>query len=582
MTGPKQRDRQAISPRAPGGASVRWPRVRWKLARWELARWPLTLALVAAALAWGRACPAQDVSAWEYSPYQVRIWIALDDAPSLAGMERPLARRLIERADVTFGAAWKVEAGPAPARARFDLTRRLSAMSVEVVEAYDSKALVAATGEDLDKLIVVSIAESPDGYLVQSRELDARARSFGRLESQLEGNRARLAAAASEVLVRAFTPITRIERTRGNTAYVRVRAAGLVDTAQSPVAIGPGAMLRPVFRRNDRRGRPVPGGLFAPPWTYLLPQGKERTLLECRILAGVRTPLSGRVSRRIERFALAAYARTNSTRLVLEAVETPGRPLVGYELYAKNVFDPPPSESSASPSQPPPGSAPPGEAAPPASPGAGPPASPTVGATEEDDQGLRLEFLGLTDWQGAIEIPVGGDSPVRILYVKNGNVPLARLPCAPGVEPQMTMSLKSDDLRLEAEGIVRGVQSSLMDVVCQRAVHAARIRKKIKDAKYDEAQALLDELRNMPGRDSFQVRLTQQKSRFRTSDSRMKAKIDDLFNVTKELVDKYLDSEEPNRLAAELRAAREGRAPAAASPAETAPATAAPAKTASS
>jgi hypothetical protein len=130
---------------------------------------------------------------------------------------------------------------------------------------------------------------------------------------------------------------------------------------------------------------------------------------------------------------------------------------------------------------------------------------------------------------------------VRILYVKNGNVPLARLPCAPGVEPVMTMSLKSDDLRLEAEGIVRGIQSSLMDVICQRAV-----------------QTLLDELRNMPSRDVFEVRLNNQRSRFRTPDRKMQAKIDELFTVTHELVSKYLDPNDANRLAAELKTARAG------------------------
>jgi hypothetical protein len=88
------------------------------------------------------------------------------------------------------------------------------------------------------------------------------------------------------------------------------------------------------------------------------------------------------VSKRIDRFALLATPRTNSTRLVLQSAETPAKPLVGYELYAKNVYEPPASETPAP------------AAAPPSEPAASAPAAPAdpgaqTPAAEEDEQGLN-------------------------------------------------------------------------------------------------------------------------------------------------------------------------------------------------
>ncbi|HEX5103897.1 MAG TPA: hypothetical protein VFV87_08815, partial [Pirellulaceae bacterium] len=54
-------------------------------------------------------------AAWEYSPYQVRIWVALETTPQLPPeLISPLSESLTARADSVMGAVWSVEVQPVP------------------------------------------------------------------------------------------------------------------------------------------------------------------------------------------------------------------------------------------------------------------------------------------------------------------------------------------------------------------------------------------------------------------------------------------------------------------------------------
>ena len=165
--------------------------------------------------------------------------------------------------------------------------------------------------------------------------------------------------------------------------------------------------------------------------------------------------------------------------------------------------------------------------------------------------------LGQTDWRGVIEIePI--KSGVRVIYVRNGRQLLARLPMVPGYYPEQVAILPNDDSRLKVESYVTGIQNSLLDLVIQQKVLEIRIQGKIKQKKYEEANTLLDELRELTSLEDLEV-LLQSKEReiFATKlDSRLEKKITSLFQQTRNLMNKYLDPELESNLVQELAKAR--------------------------
>ena len=138
-------------------------------------------------------------------------------------------------------------------------------------------------------------------------------------------------------------------------------------------------------------------------------------------------PLAGRSSASIEKLALCVRPWDETTELRLLTQGSAVRPLEGYEIFAKKPL----------------------------------PANPDVKNTSE--------LLGRTDWRGGILVPPG-EQLLRLIYVKNGSHLLARLPIVPGHLTQLSVELPSDDKRLEAEAFVKGMESTVMDLVARREI----------------------------------------------------------------------------------------------------------------
>ena len=188
------------------------------------------------------------------------------------------------------------------------------------------------------------------------------------------------------------------------------------------------------------------------------------------------------------------------------------RPLVGYELYLKN----------------------------------------------SEDEGSKL--VGRTDWQGLVTIPRIDGRPIQSLYVRNGRQLLGKLPIVAGHEALLVAKLRNDDLRLEAEGFLLGVQDSLVDLVARREVLATRIRQNIADGDLDEAEGLIKQLRRLDTQEDFSRRVQQRKSSLTSVDTTVQKKVDSLFADTRRLLGQYLNREQVERLASALREARSSSA----------------------
>lgn len=515
-------------------------------------------ALVLTLVALGASTAVAQQPVWHYSPYQIRVWVALAPAPELnAALEEHLLRTLHERSEAVALAPWTVTAEGVPAPVRGAMLAGLQWLTVEQLappqekdaqpSSSSSAPSTAPVGqssrlpsgdsppasptaaihdftpilEQNDKLMLLRVAPDRGGFVIDARELDCRTRQWSDIVSRRVGHAALIPLEAFRAVESVFRPLARIEAVKGKAVTVRLRAGGLVENSEGPAHLPDNRVLVPVVRFNDRYGLPRENGIQLAPWAFLNPQERLAAgRVQCELVAGVATPLGGRSSSRIEKYGLMAPARHDKTEVIVRArplsrTDTePPEPLAGYEIHERL-------------------------------PGA------------ED-----LTFVGRTDWRGLVEIEKT-DHPLRVLYVKNGARILSKFPVVPGLEPRVEVNVMNDDRRLEVEGFVLGLQGRIMDLLVAREVLALRIRKRISEKKFAEAAVLMNEMRTLPTRDQVQAELDQEAARQRAqpADRATRAAIDKLFTDTRDLINKHLDPTLAQTLARELSQAQQAPPP---------------------
>ena len=445
---------------------------------------------------------AEERVAFEYDPYRVTIWVAADASAQVPlSLASELAWQLQRDTDQVFDAAWEVQSSVCPAPLQQRVAQQLEQLTVESLRAEQPELL------DNDKLLLVAcLASETGGWRIGVRELDCRSRTFGEAVYRDVSQRENLPGAALSALVQAFAPIVRIELVDANKAVTRLRAGGLVSD-DSPAAVAAGELLQPVIRRNDRSGEPRAGGFQRLPFTFLEVQKREAHRVECLIHTGVRDAVAGR-SGRTERLALRVRPDPRGTRLVLKALGEPGSPLVEYEVL-----------------------------------------------TRAPRKEAELAPLGQSDWQGAIELPLG-EQPLQFVYVRHGSMMLARVPIVPGLVREQTLTLVNDDLRLLAESYFLAVQNNVMDLVARRELLAARIRLRVEEKDLTTAERMLVELRALTSRSELLRQIELQQVSYETSDKRLQAKIDKMFAELRKLLARHLNPRLIDEVTEEVQAAK--------------------------
>lgn len=446
--------------------------------------------------------PAQ--TSWQFSPYDVRVWLAV--TPRVSHEDRwveTLEELLPGQAQATYGATWNLQVTSAPQMLRTELALRNEPPAAERLEA-------AGDLKTADKLFTVVIDFQEGEHRLKVRELDVRTRIWSTPQERVTADAGLAPLLIWDAMSAAFTPLAKVEKVDGKQVAARVRAGGLIVGPASPAQIPAGSALQPVIRRNDRTGQPTKGGLQVVPWAVLDVTANEDALLTCTLYSGLRYAIPSRGGPRTERLALLMRPRNDSTTLHLQTRGNNSRPLPGYEVFAK------------------------------------------LPNSDED-----AKFLGLTDGAGNLTLPKS-DPPLRVLYVKNGGQLLARLPLVAGVEELASAKVPDDEMRLQAEGIVLALQSRVMDLTARREILAARIRARIKTGRLAEASQLIEEMRQMETRADLVKELDAQRQQVRSGERLTQMRIDKVLSDGRGLLTKFLDPRLPDTLSAELERARAG------------------------
>lgn len=471
--------------------------------------------------------PLAPVQPWEYSPYRIRVWLAAtSSAYTNPQVLADLQREIETWAESIIGAPWSLTISAPPAALESTV-----AYSSDIVTDVDIGAAQKEALKD-DKIVLVSLHTDPIGIQVRVRELDCHARIWGPTVTRDVRQPSTLCRAVFDAILAAFAPLARIEAGQGKTCIARARAGGLVLSSDSPASIGKGDVLRPIFRQNDRYGEPIKNRVQILPFTYLHVTSLDSvspSLLSCNVVSGMRGPIHGRSTSRRERWALRVRPAFDATEVVVESKPNtrtePKVRLAGMEVYAKTpVPEPAKVESKEE----------------------------RLAAEKKNPP----ELLGVTDWRGSLTIPNSG-STLRVMYVKNGGILLARLPIVAGVDQRVVAEVPDDNARLQAEGFVKGLNGEITDLVVQRQLIGVRLRKKISEGKLEEAQKLLDEFRSLKTLNDLQRMLDQQLTRQKpTTNAGVKQKIDKLYADEREMIAKYVGAEMLNQLTQELASAR--------------------------
>ncbi|MCS7238117.1 MAG: hypothetical protein NZ899_07590 [Thermoguttaceae bacterium] len=436
---------------------------------------------------------------WELQPYRVEIWLGVDatlnQRPKL---HEELVRGIGEDLARYVGSIWEWDIRPVEP----PLVRRF------VVEGEWPKDLWPQHWVGLehpDKAIVLAVTRSEDGFhRIFARELDLRSQSWGPRVKTGAATTEEILRAAFPLIWEAFCPVARLssldlERREGQ---LRIRAGGLFVRDPSLSLAHTGQIFRIYVRYNDRTGRAV--RIVEVPFSYMYVNSLQETGLLAQLVSGLRSPLSARRRGRTEQLFVATKPYMSQTRLLLRDRRQPERPLVAYSVFA------------------------------------------------QDPSGGRLQYLGQTDAEGAIVIPWQSQS-LKVLWVRNGQVPIARLPVALGAVPKVVAEIPSDDERLEAEGILLGVQQELLEVVTRRQLLIARIRRLLQLGQPERARQVFEQLQSLRSRDDLRRYLLTQRKRLVAREPATQKRIDQMFTKTEELLNVYLDPAPINELAAKLR-----------------------------
>ena len=130
----------------------------------------------------------------------------------------------------------------------------------------------------------------------------------------------------------------------------------------------------------------------------------------------------------------------------------------------------------------------------------------------------------------------------------------------PGLTTKEVADLAGDDMRLQAEAYVRGVQNAIIDLVAIRKLLAARIRLRLKKGQMEEAVGLLNALREQPNNEDLAKDMGTKQTGFLkeidTRNANQRRKVDIMFKETREMLGKQINQTVIRELEADVARAK--------------------------
>jgi len=423
---------------------------------------------------------------WELSPYRVHMALAVDSSarpqPALAA---ELAGSLTERVDAVIGPLWQLELQFAE-----DAAARRQCFEPQAIPAEQLPADLAA----FDKLMWLGVRATPTGYELRCREYDAYTQRWGSVHHRTVQQRAYLDEAAFGIVKTTFAPLAAIRPIADNDAQVELifKGSGLPRLAGNDPFIAPGDAYQPLFRRTDRQGNLLAGGVFPVSWTFLTTAAPKDNVWRADVYTGLRRAF-GIQRGRTEQVAIALRNPPGPAKVRFHARADKQQGLAGYEVF-RQARD---------------------------------------GSTA---------LVGVTDRDGTITVPPG-DEPVHMLLLRSEGQLLAKAPAPNGAGETLEAPIADNLSRLRAQAEAQVLREELVDVVARRAIMMGRVRALLKENRIEEARDLMTELDSLPSTSVFSRTIDSALKRVPPNDDpSVQRAIDKMFSSTREMLLKFLTS----------------------------------------
>lgn len=470
-----------------------------------------------------------------------------------------------------------------------------------------------STLREYDKLFIVHCEREAESYHLAVRELDCPMRLFGPTVHASTVSWKTVANLAADSIIRAFAPVARIEEANGKVVQLRNRAGGMASDL-NPVLIQPGDVLQPVIRKEDRRGAAI---MLEPiPWTYIGVTSTDGINIEGTSYSALGNILQGKQTRRAQRVALRVRPMGDYSDVKIVVRTDPSQAQPGCQIYQRDLLteelrfvghtdwrgiirinrpEPlggilPESErlkrvaarkaaaeaaeaaelAAAEAARQARAESGKGDNAEPQADQRAPAADGEAGASKLDEPiaaaGAATSGTSAAAQAATEEVdPAAGSVPLRqpfvLLYVKSGDTVLARLPVVPGLNPVDVADLPSDARRLEAEAVLRGFQSEILDLIAKRALLGARVSHALSEKKFDEAQEVIGQVRRLPDYNAMADKLDGLQRRLLDESEEAipmaaKSRIDRMTQTTRDMLQKYLENDLVPKLDRDLKNAQ--------------------------
>jgi hypothetical protein len=423
--------------------------------------------------------------AWDVDPYQIQISLAIDAPGDLAQqLADELPAYVRERAAASIGSLWRLETELATGATRHQMLTELDSIT--------TKQLAAGAPEE-DKRMLVAVQATPWGYSLAAREYDRYVERWGNTRRMTTRQRDAIPEQLFDLIRQTFAPVAHFRSDDANkdNIVLDVRGAAIPTVGPDFTWATAGDVYLPLFRRTNRDGQLLRGGIQKMPWTYVEVTGVKDQQVAGRLQSATRKSIGTRRGR-FEQVAIALRVDPQDTVMRLRSRTQANKPLIGYEIDVRNT----------------------------------------------DDESPKL--VGLSDEEGRVTVRPG-KTAIQLVYAKNAGELLARLPIVPGLDEHVNLPLPDVDVRLRAEARLSSLREDLVDVVARRNIVISRVKQLIEDKDYARAKQLLDSLDELPGRSQFSQMLDREARTNHSSDPMVQKRIDELFTATQTVLGQYLD-----------------------------------------
>ncbi len=449
-----------------------------------------------------------------FEQYRVKVTVAFDNDPRFTELYRHQMLAEIERVvDRSYGLMWKltVEDNQWLMPARETVLARLRATDVQA----------AQSGDDFDKVIVVTVQADGIRYRASAREWDAH--GAGRAHADNDGprewdergrvlspvqfgettDRRDVAEAAGAAIIKVFRPTLTVESAEGDTLKLRLKGGEYPAPDESARQIIKGDILLPYFRFRDKK-MVVQQVQFLPA-TYIVVQEVKRSVVTGVIVSGLGMRIQGGKKRRLDQMCLRERPRHDTTDVQLVLRRNTKRLLIANRVRV-------------------------------------------IPKLRGNDEQMAEPEEHWSDRDGVIPVSVSPVHSLIWLYVHSGKQLVSRVPFAPGLVARQRIELLDDGLRLSVEGELTILQGRLVDTVARQAVLKAFIKKASDAGDWDRVDKEVAKLKNLMPIADFTGELSRiqtlaLRDAARINDRVAKSRITRLCSETEQLIARYLDKE---------------------------------------